>query len=671
MQNLEDVINIADDDYLIGIANKGIVKRAYKDLEGAEISAEYNDNSVIVSLSGEKCTIVSPLGDSKCTCPSRSICRHIITSILWLRNNSKSNNADTTNNESSENVSISEELKAELSKFPINKLQLAMKKQYYTSFISKAKIGKFPQLSETSIITGNIPDENINVRLLYPLEHSTCSCHSKELCKHKASVILTWQLQNNIVNLDDIKIKDENSIKIDIDMVHDTAKSAKDFLYDILSNGLVRTPEDISEYAESMAVMCHNAHIANVERLMREIGNRLNGYIQHSASFNPKTLFSIIMDTLILLHKIENTKDENVLPKYMGEFKNTYILSETLELIPLAQRHFSSASGYEGDIYYFLNKDANSENKILSYSNVKPTFYGNNRSKYNAPWGLYGTLNEILNSEIRLKNPKLFHNKISSSNDTTAQLIGKSNLNSNIVYDNIYINYQKMVKDTFGKRDNTSEEHPVLVAANNCLSSNFDEINQTQEIVIEDYDNNFLTIKSKYTAENKSFFKSVQNVGEIMKKSNKEYVIFANAYLENGRCYLFPIAIFDDIKYKKAKKNEIKTSETLENNNVEYGHFIRLFYDILKMMCDIIQCGVNSFDLYEQVLDYSQKCSKSGLMILGEKMLELYKMLTNKNHTYNTDSSKIILLLTEIYHYISVGLDKTEIYQAIFSLKHI
>lgn len=670
MQNLENIIKTADDDYLIGIANKGIVKRAYKDLEGADISAEYDDNFVTVSVSGEKCTIVSPLGDSKCTCPSRSVCRHIITSILWLRNNSKANNTDT-NSEGSENVSISEELKEELSKFPINKLQLAMKKQYYTSFISKAERGKFPQLSETSIITGNIPDENVNVRLLSPLEYSTCSCHSKELCKHKASVILTWQLQNNIVSLNDIKIKDENSIKIDIDMVHDTAKSVKGFLYDILSNGLVRTSEDISEYAESMAVMCHNAHIASAERLMREIGNRLNSYVQHSSNFSPKTLFSIIMDTLILLHKIENTNDEKVLSKYIGEFKNTYVLSDTLELIPLSQRHFSSASGYEGDIYYFLNRDTNSDNKILSYSNVKPTFYGNTRRTYNAPWGLYGTLDEILGSEIRLKNPKLFHNKISSSNDTTAEIIGKSDLNSKIVYDNIYIDYQKMVQDTFGERDNTSEEHPVLIAINNCLSSEFDEINQTQEIVIEDYYNNFLTIKYKYTAENKDFFKSVQNVGEIMKRSNKEYVIFANAYLENGRCYLFPIAIFDHINYSKAKKNEIKTLEISENNNIEYGHFIRLFYDILKMMCDIIQCGVNSFDLYEQVFDYSQKCTKSGLMILGEKMLELHKMLTNKNHTYNTDNSKIILLLTEIYHYISVGLDKTEIYQAISNLKHI
>lgn len=43
-------------------------------------------------------------------------------------------------------------------------------------------------------------------------------------------------------------------------------------------------------------------------------------------------------------------------------------------------------------------------------------------------------------------------------------------------------------------------------------------------------------------------------------------------------------------------------------------------------------------------------------------------MLKNKNHTYNTDNTKIILKLAEIYNYISVGIEKTAFKQAIYNL---
>ncbi|MGN1458430.1 MAG: SWIM zinc finger family protein, partial [Acutalibacteraceae bacterium] len=91
MQELQNVLSVTDDDYLVALANKGILKRSYKDLETAEISAEYTDSAAEVTVLGEKCTITVPLAESKCTCPSRSICRHIITSILWLKNNLSDN----------------------------------------------------------------------------------------------------------------------------------------------------------------------------------------------------------------------------------------------------------------------------------------------------------------------------------------------------------------------------------------------------------------------------------------------------------------------------------------------------------------------------------------------------------------------------------------------------
>ena len=76
-----------DDDYLIGISNKGIVKRAYKDKEDTAAEIGNIDGEADVRVGEETVTVCFPLGESKCTCPSRSICRHVIQAILTLREN--------------------------------------------------------------------------------------------------------------------------------------------------------------------------------------------------------------------------------------------------------------------------------------------------------------------------------------------------------------------------------------------------------------------------------------------------------------------------------------------------------------------------------------------------------------------------------------------------------
>lgn len=678
MQELINALSIADDDYLVGLSNKGTLKRAYKDMDDAEISVSYTDNSAEVSVAGEKCTVVSPLGDSKCTCPSRSICRHIITSILWLKKNVSSKNTD--NNE--QTISKKEEIisieKKELDKafidklsaYPLKAIQKAMKKQYYSSFMVKAEKGILPEIEETSILSVKIPKENINVRLIDPIEYSTCTCHSKELCKHKAAAILTWQIKHKIVELKDIKVNEDNSSHIDIDAVHSVAKYAIGFLSNILSDGVVRISDDIIERTESLAVLCHNVRLAICEKTMRETGNRIQGYINRSADFNSDILFSLIMQNIILFNKVLKINNENELSPYLGEFKSTYILSDTLEIIPIAQRHFSSLSGYEGEIYYFVNKDLKSENRFLSYSDIRPTFYESRRSSSrvsSAPWGLYGSIDEISKSELKLKNPKLSNGKISSSSDTKAEITGKVNLNQSAVFENIYIDFSKMIKDTFKKKSENETDRLVLVSPKKCISSTSDEITQSHSIIIEDYYGGRIAVRARYTSENKDFFARLEYIGNMMiNNTDKQYVIFANTYIEKGICYLYPIAIFDNINVPHISDENIDNDD--KNSLHNYFYFSELFHDIQQLLCDIIQCGINSFDIYEQIKDFSIESQKMGLLILSDKLNNLYELLKAKNHTYNGDNSKIILLLSDIYNYLSTGIKHIELHQAINNL---
>ncbi|MDE6219839.1 MAG: hypothetical protein K2G51_05315, partial [Lachnospiraceae bacterium] len=97
MSDWESVFREIDDDYLVGISNKGIVKRAYKDMETTlcklldkgqnEILKEAErgflqnlsaEEVITVKVGEEAVHIKMPIGESACSCPSRSICRHVI-----------------------------------------------------------------------------------------------------------------------------------------------------------------------------------------------------------------------------------------------------------------------------------------------------------------------------------------------------------------------------------------------------------------------------------------------------------------------------------------------------------------------------------------------------------------------------------------------------------------
>ena len=245
-----------EEEYLIGLTNKGIVKRACKDKEKADIKILKLEEEVTLQVDGETVILSIPLGESKCSCPSRSICKHIIMGILALQESVYSNTSmsaseesltadsspisqktltadnssfekstvsDTFNQDSSnENLtatacehivvsknkspetgssSLQERLWEEIRTFPEKNLFKIMGNRRLNSFYNKANEKIMPEIEESSVFTLQLPGENTTVKLLSPLEYSSCTCHKKDLCIHKAEAILWCKLKAGALSL--------------------------------------------------------------------------------------------------------------------------------------------------------------------------------------------------------------------------------------------------------------------------------------------------------------------------------------------------------------------------------------------------------------------------------------------------------------------------------------
>ena len=250
MSDWKDRLAEVDDDYLVGLSNKGIVKRAYKDKGEVAAAVQSMGEEASVKVGEETVTVRYPLAESKCSCPSRSMCRHVVQAILVLKESCLSKEAtrdgaagdevpqaqggeaggdtDTAlrgevpqaqggeaggdtgtalkreagisagsvqesreyaagaeaQKKSPENGSGIAENTAvwkEINAYPFERLKKVLGTRQFQSFVNQAAAGIQPAVRSSSVVTVQLPRQEHTVKLLSPLEYSTCSCHKKEM----------------------------------------------------------------------------------------------------------------------------------------------------------------------------------------------------------------------------------------------------------------------------------------------------------------------------------------------------------------------------------------------------------------------------------------------------------------------------------------------------------
>ncbi|MBW5382013.1 SWIM zinc finger family protein, partial [Brachyspira pilosicoli] len=107
-QKLKELERYCKEDFLISLTNKGIYNRALKDFEKIKdiINIKFDDDNIKVSFEDVEVIFKNDeIKNSVCSCPSKTICKHVIISILYIKDylskidyNSKEEEAFNKNN---------------------------------------------------------------------------------------------------------------------------------------------------------------------------------------------------------------------------------------------------------------------------------------------------------------------------------------------------------------------------------------------------------------------------------------------------------------------------------------------------------------------------------------------------------------------------------------------
>ncbi len=509
MENWKIILDNLDDDYLVGMANKGIVKRAYKDMEAGDYKVVSAEGEAQVTVGGETVVLRQPLGESSCSCPSRTICRHVVLGILALKEfvagdggkggtgqeadqlagteealseaaaNAPENPADGSSLEegggpqtqtgSMAGESTVEEgkqdlksrLVAEISAFPLPSLKKTLGTKQLLALVSQKKSGQLPKITYASIITVQLPKGGYTVKLLSPLEYSTCTCHKKEFCAHKAAAVLWCKLMAGEVSEEELGGAEELQ-DFAMGEVKDAAGQMQGFLMELLDTGLARTSPDVLDYLDRLALISHNAKLANFEGYWRALHDSYGNYLKRKASFQEGKLmeqFARLYKRVELLKQAADTADVVQVAALSGEFRSEYVPVGNLSLTGIAMEHFESQTGYEGETVYFLEENTK---EWYTYTSARPVFYETagrrgRQEKAAAPWGLPVSVKEMVGLRLHLSGARCdARGRLSSSAETKGEVTGscrKENcLHTGELTGWYYRDFGKLFKEQVGGR---------------------------------------------------------------------------------------------------------------------------------------------------------------------------------------------------------------------------
>ncbi len=529
---LKELERYCKEDFLVSLTNKGIYNRALKDFEKIKdtINLKLDDNNIKISFEDVEVIFKNDeIKNSLCSCPSKTICKHVIIAILYIKDylskidyNSEEEESFNKNNFNYIINISADELK-----------KLSSKKNF------EYALDIFKNTPEINIKEDNILEIKLKEAVIYfeknsRIEKSICSiCKDNNLCYHKIAAILKYKEFYN--NLEEIK---EEYKQIDYNLI----SFSKMFVEDIFKKGIYSCNENDFDKAEYIATQLLIKDIPSLSKLFRSVANGIDAMINKKAYFNKLLMFNTIAKIYNLIRYIE-TSDNETLNKLIGEKRSKYVENRYSEFIGIGAYPFVLSSGYMGSTSYVYNLN---NKEIYSVSNIMPTFYesNNNFSIYDNIKSNYTKKNiNNLSIEDLSKNKSGIENfrtnndnKISLNKSTNFQL--KERVNFKFIdsikkdLEDIFIESYEDIKnisfdyDYFFNREN----YKIIITEFERIENiSFDKINQIFYFDILNSKKETLTLDIKYNNINKHGVKFIKDYKNskidkdkfiVLKKSN-------------------------------------------------------------------------------------------------------------------------------------------------------
>lgn len=466
-QKFRHFTKLCTEDYLIRYANKGLYKRALKELDqGVQVQYTWNTASVSCQLSeGIECTLYATLDEWQCSCPSENICKHVLIAILYDQRQQITENMGEDIVEVAQVAKPSADIHASSPDYAdpdtIKEYELQTQDKFhqvneserldyglqshapeghvrfrwmleadltpilksYTSTMVEEVVFRlrYPediQIMEDTLLTVLLKIQNIEVSFTEEPQLTKALCKLKQTAGKMAKLeaLLRYRMYHGVDDTDALSVR-----AYEPKFLLQTIQECRGMLAGMLRTGLARLPQSYNAQLETLAIAAHSGNLPEIERSLRGIQGELQLFFKRHVRFSMQTMLDRISKLYLALEVLEQGEiPVRQQSQLVGSFRSKYFTVPSLHLYGLGADSWETRSGFRGITYYFYCFD---DGQIYTYSDVRAVYYEDQQFSFAehyaafTPWLPSLTFSQFTGEEVQFQSVKVNEERRISSGD--------------------------------------------------------------------------------------------------------------------------------------------------------------------------------------------------------------------------------------------------------------
>lgn len=377
-----------DEDGFVALANRGLLRRAQKDLEKLPVNlAEETADALTVAV-GEHLIRFDARGPAhaRCSCPATGVCQHVLSAALGLQRLAVAQPAEA---DAAQPVDPLAPLRDELLRMTAAELSKHAGKAGYRwawQFVHDADLEHAVTLGGEQHLVIGFRSPRMTLRYMGGgIGNLMADVDIKQVEKYRAAAVLAFQRAHGIELAAPEPAGAAHTEALDLGMDHRLAApasdalgparqrlraSARQLLAEAVELGLAHLSQGVQERFATLAVWAQGCEYHRLALLLRRIADHVDLLLQRAGGADEHRLLDEVTFAFAILCALDEAAVRGQSPAHLvGQARTRYEASSALELWGLGAHAWRSPSGYRGLTMIFWSP---ADQAFFSCSDARP-----------------------------------------------------------------------------------------------------------------------------------------------------------------------------------------------------------------------------------------------------------------------------------------------------------
>lgn len=420
-QRLQAQLVRYDDDSFAALANRGLLRRAQKDLERLDVQLLKEDAQQLVVAVGEQRITFDERGPAQatCDCPAAGVCQHILAAALGLRRLAEPPPADAAGAHGTDASPVQAEADATVAGAdplaPLRDALLAITAEALQRHAGKAGYrwawqylqdldeAHWPRMAGERHLVLTLQQPRLTLRYMGGgLDQLIADAPLSKIEKYRAAAVMAFQQAHGRTLTPPAPSSAPTTRPLDLGMDHLRAgtgaatlaasreqlcQSARQLFADAVELGLSHLSAGMHERFTTLAVWAQGAEYHRLALLLRRMADHIELLLDRAGGADEHRLLDELTLAAALVEALSAAARQDQAPaRLIGRARTRYDETGTLEVLGLGARAWRSASGYVGLTLMFWSP----QDGFLSCTDARPeslrSFDPIDRYRAPGPW---------------------------------------------------------------------------------------------------------------------------------------------------------------------------------------------------------------------------------------------------------------------------------------------